>query len=115
MQAQSRVGYIITMPRDARVLTRDDVIDFHVSKRGWVLHPCREVRGALAAHQIPLGKFIITKQLTKKLEEYPDAKNQPHVQVALRRRAAGKTDGIRPVSGQLYMQTLLCWQGWQTG
>ncbi len=31
--------------------------------------------------QIPLGKFIITKQLTKRPEDYPDAKNQPHVQV----------------------------------
>ncbi len=47
--------------------------------------------------QIPLGKFIITKQLTKRPEDYPDAKNQPHVQVALRRRAAGKRDGVLPV------------------
>ncbi len=29
-----------------------------------------------------LPKFIITKQLTKKLEDYPDARNQPHVQVS---------------------------------
>jgi DNA polymerase elongation subunit (family B) len=42
---------------------------------------CREVRSSLASHSVPLGKFIITKQLTKKLEEYPDARNQPHVQV----------------------------------
>jgi len=27
------------------------------------------------------GKFVITKQLTKRLEDYPDARVQPHVQV----------------------------------
>jgi DNA polymerase alpha subunit A len=47
---------------------------------------------------VPLNKFVITKQLTKNPEDYPDAKNQPHVQVALRRRAAGKRDGVMPVS-----------------
>ncbi|KAL6757111.1 hypothetical protein V8C86DRAFT_3135851 [Haematococcus lacustris] len=55
----------------------------------------REVRGRLAAGAVPLGKFIITKALTKRLEEYPDARSQPHVQVALRRRAAGKRDGVQ--------------------
>ena len=40
-----------------------------------------------------LDKFVVVKQLTKRLEEYPDAKNQPHVQVALRRKAAHKRDG----------------------
>ncbi|GFH09747.1 DNA polymerase, partial [Haematococcus lacustris] len=55
----------------------------------------REVRGRLAADAVPLGKFIITKALTKRLEEYPDARSQPHVQVALRRRAAGKRDGVQ--------------------
>jgi DNA polymerase alpha subunit A len=47
----------------------------------------REVSAALAAGQVPLGKFVITKQLTKRLEDYPDAKNQPHVQV---RKAAAE-------------------------
>ena len=47
---------------------------------------------------VPLNKYVITKQLTKNPEDYPDAKNQPHVQVALRRRAAGKRDGVMPVS-----------------
>ena len=50
------------------------------------------------AGQVPLNKFVITKQLTKRPEDYPDAKNQPHVQVALRRRAAGKRDGVAAVS-----------------
>ena len=31
---------------------------------------------------IPLKEYIITKQLTKAPQDYPDAKNQPHVQVA---------------------------------
>lgn len=48
--------------------------------------------------QVPLNKFIITKQLTKRPDDYPDAKNQPHVQVALRRRAAGKQNGVMAVS-----------------
>lgn len=46
--------------------------------------------------KVPLNKFVITKQLTKRPEDYPDAKNQPHVQVALRRRTAGKRDGVMP-------------------
>ena len=45
-----------------------------------------------------LDKFVITKQLTKRPEDYPDAKNQPHVQVALRRRAANKRDGTMQVT-----------------
>ncbi len=47
-----------------------------------------QVRTALDEGSVPLHKFIITKQLTKQPSEYPDAANQPHVQVALRRRAA---------------------------
>lgn len=69
--------------------------------------PREEVIGAIHEHlsnlgtsiregKVPLNKFLITKQLTKKPEDYPDAKNQPHVQVALRRRAAGKRDGVMP-------------------
>lgn len=49
------------------------------------------------AGTVPLHKFVITKQLTKRPEDYPDAKNQPHVQVALRRRQAGKRDGMMAV------------------
>lgn len=33
--------------------------------------------------QIELDKYIITKSLTKNPEEYPDARNQPHVQVSI--------------------------------
>ncbi|GIM16515.1 hypothetical protein Vretimale_19154 [Volvox reticuliferus] len=61
-----------------------------------ILTHLRQTAEKLRAGQVPLGKFIITKQLTKRPEDYPDAKNQPHVQVALRRRAAGKRDGVLP-------------------
>lgn len=53
-----------------------------------------QVRERVAAGAFPLNKFVITKQLTKRPEDYPDAKNQPHVQVALRRKAAGAQNGV---------------------
>ncbi|MEW5309277.1 MAG: hypothetical protein WDW38_001173 [Sanguina aurantia] len=56
----------------------------------------REVAAKINAGQIGLGKYIITKALTKHPHEYPDAKSQPHVQVALRRLAAGKREGVMP-------------------
>lgn len=55
-----------------------------------------ELAAAVRAGQVPLNKFIVTKQLTKRPEDYPDAKNQPHVQVSLRRREMGKRDGTMP-------------------
>ncbi|OAY65117.1 DNA polymerase alpha catalytic subunit [Ananas comosus] len=39
--------------------------------------------------EIALDKYVITKSLTKPPEDYPDAKNQPHVQVALRLKQNG--------------------------
>ncbi|KAI9485969.1 MAG: DNA polymerase family B-domain-containing protein [Benjaminiella poitrasii] len=39
---------------------------------------------------IPLEKYVINKQLTKRPQDYADAKNQPHVQVALRMLEAGQ-------------------------
>lgn len=53
----------------------------------------RQVRQRCEAGEVALDRFIITKQLTKRPEEYPDAKSQPHVQVALRRREAGGATG----------------------
>lgn len=41
-------------------------------------------------NEVPLEKYVITKGLTKAPEDYPDAKNQAHVQVALRLKARGK-------------------------
>ena len=42
--------------------------------------------------EIPLSDFIITKQLTRKAEDYTDPKNLPHVQVAIRMKSLGKSD-----------------------
>ncbi|KAI0796194.1 hypothetical protein C8Q75DRAFT_863184 [Abortiporus biennis] len=43
------------------------------------------------AGKIKLEDFIIFKRLGKNPEDYPDAKSQPHVQVALRMKARGGT------------------------
>jgi DNA polymerase alpha subunit A len=49
------------------------------------------LRDAIKANQVPLDKFIITKGLTKNPKEYADAKNMPHVKVALDLIAKGKS------------------------
>lgn len=41
--------------------------------------------------EVALEKYVITKTLTKPPEDYPDAKSQPHVQVALRLKKNGHT------------------------
>ncbi|OJT03335.1 DNA polymerase alpha catalytic subunit [Trametes pubescens] len=43
------------------------------------------------AGKIKLEEFIVFKRLGKNPEDYPDAKSQPHVQVALRMKARGIT------------------------
>ncbi|XP_037414948.1 DNA polymerase alpha catalytic subunit-like isoform X2 [Triticum dicoccoides] len=48
-----------------------------------------QVQAQMKSGQIELEKYIITKSLTKAPEDYPDAKNQPHVQVALRLKQNG--------------------------
>jgi len=60
----------------------DDVV-------GSIHDALRDVAAKCAAGAVPLHKFVITKQLTRRPEDYPDASNQPHVQVALRRKARG--------------------------
>ncbi|KAG0614550.1 hypothetical protein M758_6G185500 [Ceratodon purpureus] len=49
----------------------------------------RKLQEEMRKGDIELDKYIITKSLTKQPEDYPDAKNQPHVQVALRRKQNG--------------------------
>ena len=56
-----------------------------------------QVKEKMDQGMIALHKFIITKQLTKKPADYPDAQNQPHVQVALRRAKQNKRDGVAQV------------------
>jgi DNA polymerase alpha subunit A len=54
----------------------------------------RSARESLDNGATAVEKLVITKQLTKSPEEYPDAANQAHVQVALRRAAQGKREGV---------------------
>ncbi|KAI5077505.1 hypothetical protein GOP47_0007329 [Adiantum capillus-veneris] len=53
----------------------------------------RKLQDEMRKGQVDLEKFVITKSLTKAPEAYPDAKNQPHVQVALRLKQAGHRIG----------------------
>ena len=51
----------------------------------------RTVADDVAANKIPVDQYIINKGLTKDPKDYADKKHQPHVQVALRMIAAGKS------------------------
>ncbi len=81
--AQPTSTHEVSIPREANSLNR--------SLFSW------QVQEKVKAGLVPMNKYIITKQLTKRPEDYPDARNQAHVQVALRRRAAGKRDGVMQV------------------
>ncbi|KAK9166291.1 hypothetical protein Scep_001482 [Stephania cephalantha] len=63
--------------------------------------------------EVPLEKYVITKTLTKSPEAYPDAKNQPHVQVALRLREAGYSNGCS--AGDTVPYVICCEQGSSSG
>ncbi|XP_056173240.1 DNA polymerase alpha catalytic subunit [Syzygium oleosum] len=52
-----------------------------------------KVQEDMRGGQVALEKYVITKTLTKPPEAYPDAKNQPHVQVALRLKQSGYSTG----------------------
>jgi len=58
-----------------------------------VLGKLKELGDAVRNGKLGIGKYAITKQLTKDPSAYPDAKSQPHVQVALRRKAKGHREG----------------------
>ncbi|CAE7236567.1 unnamed protein product [Symbiodinium sp. CCMP2592] len=60
----------------------------------WVHQFLSEQAKNMDGGQVPLDKFVITKGLTKDPKDYPDAKKQPHVQVALRLLSRGKQ--VRP-------------------
>ncbi|KAL0450358.1 UNVERIFIED_CONTAM: DNA polymerase alpha catalytic subunit [Sesamum latifolium] len=59
--------------------------------------------------QIPLEKYVITKTLTKPPEAYPDARNQPHVEVALRMKKSGYVTGCS--AGDTVPYIICCEQG----
>jgi DNA polymerase alpha subunit A len=42
-------------------------------------------------NELTINEYIITKQLTRAPESYSDVKSLPHVQIALRMQAAGKS------------------------
>ena len=52
------------------------------------------LREEMEKGSIPLGRYVLTKQLTKNPQDYADAKGQAHVQVALRNQAKGKKNGV---------------------
>mmetsp|Transcript_83678 Transcript_83678/g.249736 ORF Transcript_83678/g.249736 Transcript_83678/m.249736 type:complete len:1455 (+) Transcript_83678:118-4482(+) len=60
----------------------------------WVHNYLAEKAQEMDEKRVPLERYVITKGLTKDPKDYPDAKNQPHVQVALRLMERGKA--VRP-------------------
>ncbi|KAG8373805.1 hypothetical protein BUALT_Bualt11G0063300 [Buddleja alternifolia] len=59
--------------------------------------------------QIPPEKYVITKTLTKPPEAYPDGRNQPHVEVALRLKRSGYVTGCS--AGDTVPYIICCEQG----
>ncbi|CAJ1424517.1 unnamed protein product [Effrenium voratum] len=74
-----------------RILDRDSNQEESVH---WVHQFLSDKAKEMDENQVPLEKYVITKGLTKDPKDYPDAKNQPHVQVALRMMSRGKA--VRP-------------------
>jgi DNA polymerase alpha subunit A len=75
---------------------REEVIE-HV-------HEClRKTADDIRSNRLPIESFVITKGLTKDPSEYPDAKNQPHVVVALAMRAEGKN-----ISAGMHIPYVVC-------
>ena len=62
------------------------------------------------AGKIKLDEFIIHKRLGKNPEDYPDAKSQPHVQVALRMKTRNAT-----VRGGDVIPYIFCSEGGEAG
>jgi len=60
----------------------------------WLEEFLKSIGKRMDAREVPLSEYVITKGITKMPDEYPDAKNQPHVLVAKRRIEAGER--IRP-------------------
>lgn len=60
----------------------------------WAHNFLQERGQEMDEQKVDLQRYVITKGLTKDPKDYPDAKNQPHVQVALRLLARGKA--VRP-------------------
>mmetsp|Transcript_38866 Transcript_38866/g.89951 ORF Transcript_38866/g.89951 Transcript_38866/m.89951 type:complete len:1385 (-) Transcript_38866:145-4299(-) len=74
-----------------RILDKDSNKEESIN---WVHQYLADKSKEMDEDKVALEKFIITKGLTKDPKDYPDAKNQPHVQVALRLMQRGKP--VRP-------------------
>ncbi|KAH9711929.1 DNA polymerase alpha catalytic subunit [Citrus sinensis] len=72
-----------------------------------------KVQEDMRSGQVALEKYVITKTLTKPPEAYPDAKNQPHVQVALRLKQSGYSTGCS--AGDTVPYIICCEQGTSSG
>jgi DNA polymerase alpha subunit A len=62
-----------------------------------------ELADAMRAGQVPIGKYIITKGISKPPQDYPDHKRQPHLQVALAMQKAGM-----PVNAGNHIPYIIC-------
>ncbi|XP_020261450.1 DNA polymerase alpha catalytic subunit [Asparagus officinalis] len=71
-----------------------------------------KVKEEMTNGEVALEKYVITKSLTKPPEDYPDAKNQPHVQVALRLKQSGQTGCS---AGDTVPYVVCCQQGTGSG
>lgn len=60
---------------------------------GVVLTFLEELATQVRHNQMSLQKYVITKSLTKDPSQYPDGKNLPHVQVAMRLKNSGRRVG----------------------
>ncbi|KAG2011412.1 DNA polymerase alpha catalytic subunit [Coprinopsis cinerea AmutBmut pab1-1] len=71
----------------ARILSGDSTEDVVETIHKYLGTMSQNVRSG----QVKLEDFIVFKRLGKNPEDYPDAKSQPHVQVALRMKAKGQS------------------------
>lgn len=72
------------LPMEPSSVSADSLVAARVHE---ILHRVAE---QVATKAIPLEQYIISKNLTKEPEQYQDAKNQPHVVVALQMKAKGQ-------------------------
>eukprot|EP00041_Stephanoeca_diplocostata_P033068 m.1082251 g.1082251 ORF g.1082251 m.1082251 type:complete len:1545 (-) comp24263_c0_seq2:139-4773(-) len=79
------VGYYILN----QILSRESREDLVEACHDYLRSVAADLDAGLS--KVPIEKFIIHKGLTKDPKDYADKKNQPHVQVALRMKAAGKS------------------------
>ncbi|KAK2967591.1 hypothetical protein RJ640_030462 [Escallonia rubra] len=69
----------------------------------------KKVQEDMRNGEIALEKYVITKTLTRPPEAYPDAKSQPHVEVALRLKQSGVVTGCS--AGDTVPYIICCEQG----